>query len=249
MKRDPRSWHQKINTTSDTFSESGESLCPLSCSATASPQRRERRRIFASNPSGLTDPDAAGIDGTMGRHASLELGQVRVAKCAGAKFDDASSQVQRAEEAVRRARQLREWHLSVLERCRASVVAALEAGEVNWTLRRDTSQSPTGWRLFLRALVDGQPRLAIWPATRLLVHPELAKRAEVMIQLDRIFQSPEEAECSARADREDPVQAALTLMRAADEILDLDLRLQRIGAPNPSGEPTGCGDVRRFTAR
>jgi hypothetical protein len=56
------------------------------------------------------------------------------------------------------------------------------------------------------------------------VHPELAERAELIVRLGDTFDTSEVG-TPMSAGFDDPVQAALTLIRAADRVLEFDLRL------------------------
>ncbi len=129
--------------------------------------------------------------------------------------------------AVKRAQQLSAWHSTILERCRTNVVTALEAVETSWSLWDDASAPPVHCRFYLRASVDGEPRLAIWRTNRLLVHPELEKRGRILITLGETFEAPELGSI-VPAGFNDPLQAALTLIRAADRVFEFDLRLEEL---------------------
>jgi hypothetical protein len=69
-------------------------------------------------------------------------------------------------------------------------------------------------------------RLAIWRDHRLIVHPELAERAEMLVRLEETVDAPEGSRIPAGFD--EPVQAALTLIRAADRVLEFDLRFDEL---------------------
>jgi hypothetical protein len=79
----------------------------------------------------------------------------------------------------------------------------------------------------LRANIGEDSRLAIWRDHRLVVHPELAERAEMLVRLGDTFEAPE-AGSQIPAGFDDPIQAALTLIRAADRVLEFDLRLDEL---------------------
>jgi hypothetical protein len=137
---------------------------------------------------------------------------------------DGRSTISQSREAVRWARELRARHPVLADRCRAAVIAALETCETSWGLRGDPSPPRIQCVFYLRASVDDELRLAIWRTNRLLCHPELRARAELVVRLGETFQVPE-LERSVKAGLEEPLPAALTLMRAADEILEFELRL------------------------
>jgi hypothetical protein len=80
---------------------------------------------------------------------------------------------------------------------------------------------------YLKANIGGDSRLAIWRDHRLVVHPELAERGEILVRLGETFEAPEVGS-RIPAGFDEPVQAALTLIRAADRVLEFDLRLDEL---------------------
>jgi hypothetical protein len=98
---------------------------------------------------------------------------------------------------------------------------------VSFGLRDDATPPFLSYVFYLRANIDDESRLAIWRDQRLLVHPQLAQRAEVLVRLGETFEVPELGS-SVLAGFDDPLQAAITLMRAADRILDFDFRLDKV---------------------
>jgi hypothetical protein len=138
-----------------------------------------------------------------------------------------ASPVRQSRQAVRRSSDLQAWHASLQRRCQVSILSALEKCETSLSLRDDRSPPPLRYVFYLRANVGDDSRLAIWRDRRLLAHPELRARGEVLIDLGETFDSLEAGSpIAAGFDR--PLQAALTLIRAADRVLEFDMRLDDI---------------------
>jgi hypothetical protein len=132
-----------------------------------------------------------------------------------------------SQHAVRRSSDLRRWHLSLRTRCERSIASALETCDISFGLRDDPAPPSLTYVFYLRANIGDESRLAIWRGERLLIHPELAQRAEVLVRLGETFEVPELGS-SVLAGFDEPLQAAITLMRAADRILEFDFRLEKV---------------------
>lgn len=137
---------------------------------------------------------------------------------------DVSPHVRQSREAVQQAKELRARHTMLVECVRASNVAGRKNLAAAQTLWEQVLARPPARHFWLNAAVDGEARFAVWSDNRLIVHPELAARADLVIQLGETFQAPD-SEGSVPAGLDEPIQAALTLMRAADHVLDFNLRV------------------------
>jgi hypothetical protein len=126
--------------------------------------------------------------------------------------------------AVRRSSELRAWHATLVKRHERSIATTLEACNVSFGLKQDQSQLSLRYVFYLRANIGENSRLALWRDHHLLVHPELAERAQMLVRLGDTFDAPEVGSRIV-AGFEDPTRAALTLIRAADRVLEFDLRL------------------------
>jgi hypothetical protein len=120
---------------------------------------------------------------------------------------------------VRRTRELCALHERLLHRCATSIAVALDNCEVSCELGRGAVPVPFQCAFYLRARVADHKVLALWRRNQLIVHPRLAERARLVVDLGETFQVGEN-ELSVSAGLGDPLRAALTLMRAADEILE-----------------------------
>jgi hypothetical protein len=77
---------------------------------------------------------------------------------------------------------------------------------------------------WLRAVVEGKQHLAAWLHSKLIVHRDVAARAELLIQMGKVSPAPEPIG-PVPAGLDEPIQAALTLMHASDRILEFSLRV------------------------
>jgi hypothetical protein len=137
---------------------------------------------------------------------------------------DGSPTDHRSRTAVARAKELNA-HYAVLADCyRASKAAGRKNLAVAWSLWEQASTRRAAYLFWMSASVDGERHFAAWSENRLVVHPELEARAEVVVRLGETFEAPEWG-CSVPAGFDEPIQAALTLMRAADEIHEFSLRV------------------------
>jgi hypothetical protein len=107
------------------------------------------------------------------------------------------------------------------------MTSALEVISTSFELRVESSPPPLNYVFLLRADIGENSRLAIWRDQRLIVHPEFAERAEMLVRLGETFDAPVVGS-QIPAGFDNPVQAALTLIRAADRILQFDLRLDEL---------------------
>jgi hypothetical protein len=142
---------------------------------------------------------------------------------------DLAAPIKDSRETIQRSRDLRAWHSSLVGRCHRTVAGALEMCEVSFSLREGEDDAPLPLRyiFYIRGQVGDCARLAIWRDRQLLVHPELARRAELLVGSGEIFEAPELG-APILAGLDEPLQAALTLMRAADRILEFDIRLNEL---------------------
>jgi hypothetical protein len=139
---------------------------------------------------------------------------------------ESASLVRQSRQTLRRSRRLSAWHASLSNRCQCSIATALERCETSFSLREAPGALQLHYVFYLRANIDDDPRLAIWRDQRLLVHPEWARRAEVLVGLGETFVAQDGRSIAAGLDN--PLQAALTLVRAADRVLEFDIRLDEI---------------------
>jgi hypothetical protein len=130
-------------------------------------------------------------------------------------------------ETVRRARELTARHAILVDCVRASAAAGRENRAVAWTMWERVSARRAAYLFWLSAYVDGVRRFAVWSDNGLLVHPELAARAALVIQLGETFEAAESA-CSVPAGLDEPIQAVLTLIRAADQVVEFNLRVDEL---------------------
>jgi hypothetical protein len=122
---------------------------------------------------------------------------------------------------------LRTRHRALAATCARSVTDALEVCVRSVAFSDDRYTVPLHCAFYLRALVDGLPVLAVWRVATLAVHPALAERARILVELGEVF-GAEERVTAVRAGLDTPLQAALTLLRAADEVLDFHMHLDEL---------------------
>jgi hypothetical protein len=79
----------------------------------------------------------------------------------------------------------------------------------------------------LSASLDGQQVFATWSDNRLIAHRELEDRARLLVGMGEAFRNPD-AGPPVPAGLDQPVQAALTLIRAADQVLAFSLRVDEL---------------------
>jgi hypothetical protein len=144
-----------------------------------------------------------------------------------------SDRVRQSQEVVERAKELSARHATLVECFRASKVAGRQNLAAAWTLWEQISAGPAVRYFWLNASVDGECRSAVWSDNRLIVHPELAARADLLVQLGETFRAPD-SDGSIPAGLDEPIQAALTLMRAADQILNFSLRVDGLAVVYPA---------------
>jgi hypothetical protein len=79
---------------------------------------------------------------------------------------------------------------------------------------------------FVSGTIDGEPVAARWdPVARRIsgCHPELLRRAEIVVALGEEFGVPGSRESVSASLTDGPVPALLTVIRAIDNILTIDL--------------------------
>jgi len=76
----------------------------------------------------------------------------------------------------------------------------------------------------LRSRIGATPTMAIWRDKRLIADPRLLERAQLLVALEERFTVSDGVSVAAGLD--EPLPAALTLIRAADEVLDFHFRLE-----------------------
>jgi hypothetical protein len=150
-----------------------------------------------------------------------------------AQYLDLAAPVRQSREAVRWAKDLSARYSTLVESFRAFKLADRRNTAAVWTLKEQVSVRPQPRYFWLNASVNGQCRFAVWSDNGLIVHPELAARADVVIQLGETFEAPD-SEGSVPAGLDEPMQAALTLMRAADQILNFNLRVDGLAVVYPA---------------
>jgi hypothetical protein len=145
--------------------------------------------------------------------------------------------LEQVRETVRRSRALVRRCQTLLDTCEAAVTRALEACE---TSRRNGSGSeapPVACVFYLRGMIAGEPVLAIWRDAVLACHPLWEERAELLVRMGETFEVDGHP-VQTPAGLDEPLQAALTLMRAADDVVELRLELDDFTISYPMDEST-----------
>jgi hypothetical protein len=144
-----------------------------------------------------------------------------------------ASPVRQSRETVQQAKELSARYATLFECVQASKLAGQKNVLAACALQEHISGRPPARYFWLNASVDGHCRFAVWSDNRLIVHPELAARADLVTQLGETFQEPDSG-CSVPAGLDEPIQAALTLIRAADRILNFNLRVDGLAVVYPA---------------
>jgi hypothetical protein len=109
------------------------------------------------------------------------------------------------------SRRLREQ----LWRNRAQSRAALRAG-------RDGQDDGFTW-FVVHGVIDGYPVWGSWAAGELLCNPLLTARAQLLVDLEESFVFEDPPRCLAASLEDPPVAVALTLIRACDRAISIDV--------------------------
>jgi hypothetical protein len=148
--------------------------------------------------------------------------------------------VRQSRELARRTRELRARNEELFTRCANSIATALDNCEVSFELGHGSLPSTFQCTFLLRARVGDDRVLAVWRTNKLVIHPRLAERASLVIGLGERFKF-NARRLSVAAGFESPLQAALTLMRAADEVLEFSFRADGLDFSYRSRASIGSG--------
>jgi hypothetical protein len=96
--------------------------------------------------------------------------------------------------------------------------AALRAGRDG----RDSQDDGFTW-FVVHGLIDGYPVWGSWAAGELLCNPLLIARAQLLVDLEESFVFEDPPRCLAASLEDPPVAVALTLIRACDRAISIDV--------------------------
>ena len=133
--------------------------------------------------------------------------------------------------AVAKARRLREEIDVVSAATRATLTNSRRLREQLWrnraqsraALRARNGQDDGFTWFIIHGVIDGYPVWGSWAAGELLCNPLLTARAQLLVDLEESFVFEDPPRCLAASLEDPPVAVALTLIRACDRAISIDV--------------------------
>jgi hypothetical protein len=152
--------------------------------------------------------------------------------------------IARCRASVSTARQLSLRHSSLTSHWQTNLQAFLdglarfETNLQTCRLHDGSAPAPLTCVFWLRCRVNEAQAFAVWREARLLADPRLVDRARMLIDLNETF-ALADRDYVVAAGLDEPLQAALTLVRAADHVLDFRFSVDDLDVSFQGSPPLG----------